>query len=334
MARRKNISKILLDSSQAALLAGIEIHNKPNISYRYQTSIILIINAWELVLKAFVYKYIGKNKIYEDKDKKHTIRFTYALDIVRQKINAEKGNSEFEAVSKNLYLLNDYRNDIAHFGNVEIDTIVFMLLSKAVLNYDVFVKEYFNKDIANNNNLVILPIGFRLPIDPVDYLRKRTEKEPNSFVKNVIDTIKELNNKNIKETIVVGFDFTMISAKKIENADIIAAINNINSEISVIKEYRLTDDPNAPEVRAVELYPPLSYADVQNKVKEKRPDIKINRAFQTIMNDIKQDKKLCKISYLDPITKKGSKKCLYVESVVDIVIEKYEQQSMTNKESI
>ena len=63
MARGKVISKILLDSSQAALFAGIEIHNKPNIPYRYQTSIILIINAWELALKAFVYKYIGRKRI-------------------------------------------------------------------------------------------------------------------------------------------------------------------------------------------------------------------------------------------------------------------------------
>ena len=108
MARGKVVSKILLDSSQAALFAGIEIHNKPNISYRYQTSIILVINAWELALKAFVYKYIGRKKIYDDQEKKHTIRFTYALDIVRQKINADKGHAEFEAVCKNLYLLNRY----------------------------------------------------------------------------------------------------------------------------------------------------------------------------------------------------------------------------------
>ena len=56
MARRKNISKVLLDSSQAALLAGIEIHNKPNIFYRYQTSIILIINA--LTLKEAYFEFI------------------------------------------------------------------------------------------------------------------------------------------------------------------------------------------------------------------------------------------------------------------------------------
>ncbi len=51
-------------------------------------------------------------------------------DIVRQKINADKGNAEFEAVCKNLYLLNDYRNNIAHFGNIELDSIVFMLLNR------------------------------------------------------------------------------------------------------------------------------------------------------------------------------------------------------------
>lgn len=325
MARGKNISKILLDSSQAALLAGVEIHNKPSVSYRYQTAIILTINAWELLLKAFVYRYIGKTKIYEDKNKKHTIRFTYALDVVRQHINSEKGNSEFEAVSRNLYLLNDYRNDIAHFGNAEIDTIVFMLLSKAILNYNDFLKEYFDKDIANNNNLVILPIGFRLPIDPVDYLVKRTEKEPNAFVKSVIDSIKELNSKNIKETIVVGFDLSMISVKKVENADIVAAISNTNSDVSVIKEFRLTNNPNAPAIRMVDSYPPLSYSDVQNRIKEKEPDFKFNKIFNAIMHDIKKNPNLCKISYLDPTTQIGSKKCHYAESVVDIVIERYNQ---------
>ena len=49
MARGKSVTKLLLDSSEAALFAGIEIHNKPHISYRYPTTVILIINAWELL---------------------------------------------------------------------------------------------------------------------------------------------------------------------------------------------------------------------------------------------------------------------------------------------
>ena len=53
---------------EKALFAGIEIHNKPNIAYRYPTATILIINAWELALKAYVYQYIGKKKLYEKED--------------------------------------------------------------------------------------------------------------------------------------------------------------------------------------------------------------------------------------------------------------------------
>lgn len=54
MARGKSTKKLLLDASRAALFAGIEIHNKPNIAYRYPTATILIVNAWELALKAYV----------------------------------------------------------------------------------------------------------------------------------------------------------------------------------------------------------------------------------------------------------------------------------------
>ena len=60
MSRGKSVTKLLLDSSQAALFAGIEIHNKPHIAYRYPTAVILIINAWELALKAYIYKFISK----------------------------------------------------------------------------------------------------------------------------------------------------------------------------------------------------------------------------------------------------------------------------------
>jgi len=51
MSRGKFVTKLLLDSSQAALFARIEVHNKPHIDSRYPTSVILVINAWELAHK-------------------------------------------------------------------------------------------------------------------------------------------------------------------------------------------------------------------------------------------------------------------------------------------
>jgi hypothetical protein len=45
-------AKQLLDQASAAMLAGIEIYNKPRFIYRAQSFAILAMNAWELLLKA------------------------------------------------------------------------------------------------------------------------------------------------------------------------------------------------------------------------------------------------------------------------------------------
>ena len=154
MARGKSVTKLLLDSSQSALFAGIEIHNKPHIDYRYPTSVILIINAWELALKAYVYKFINKKSIYE-KDRKHTISFSKALMLVRDDINKNMKNNQYKAVFENLGLLNDYRCSNVHFIESSLDPIIFMLISKAVLNYDQFLRDFFKKDITKDDNLII-----------------------------------------------------------------------------------------------------------------------------------------------------------------------------------
>jgi hypothetical protein len=52
-------TKQLLDQATAAMLAAIEIYNKPRFSYRAQSFAILALNAWELLLKA---KWLSDNK--------------------------------------------------------------------------------------------------------------------------------------------------------------------------------------------------------------------------------------------------------------------------------
>jgi hypothetical protein len=46
--------KKLLANAKQALFAAVEIHNKPIFPYRYEVCTLLVINAWELLLKAFI----------------------------------------------------------------------------------------------------------------------------------------------------------------------------------------------------------------------------------------------------------------------------------------
>lgn len=48
--------KKLCDNSRAAMLAAIEIYNKPQTTYREQVVTVLVVNAWELILKAALCK--------------------------------------------------------------------------------------------------------------------------------------------------------------------------------------------------------------------------------------------------------------------------------------
>lgn len=330
MARGKSVTKLLLDSSQSALFAGIEIHNKPHIDYRYPTSVILIINAWELALKAYVYKFINKKSIYE-KDRKHTISFSKSLILVRDDINKNKKNNQYKAVFENLDLLNDYRCSNVHFIESSLDPIIFMLISKAVLNYDQFLRDFFKKDITKDDNLIILPVGFRLPFNPVEYLMRDYGQVHNDFVNNVIETVRELQKENVKDSIVIGVDVYTASVKKIENADIVAAIDNDKGSITIARRVQLTNDPNAPAVRMETPLLPLTYKDVQAKIKEKRKDIKFGKIFNRIMKNIKQNPSMCQTRYLDPKIKSGTKKDFYSEDAIDTIINIYDEEVLTNE---
>jgi hypothetical protein len=326
MARGKSNVKLLLDASEAALFAGIEIHNKPNIAYRYPTAVILIVNAWELALKAFVYKYIGRGRIYENGKDGYTISFSKALILVRDYINTEKKDKEFNAVYQNLFYLNDYRCSNIHYYENALDPIIFMLINKSVINYDAFLKRYFQKDITRKDNLIILPVGFKLPFDPVEYLKQDYGNAHNDFVNSVISTIRELAEDKIKDNIVIGFDVYTVSQKKIDNADLIAAIDQENGTVALTKGYRFTDDPNAPAVRVEKPLLPLTYYQVREKIKEKRPDIKFGKQYNSVMEKIKQNKKLCEPNYLDPKTKIGAKKDFYSETAIDEIIKLYDKE--------
>ena len=324
MSRGKSVTKLLLDSSQEALFAAVEIHNKPHISYRYQTTVILLINAWELALKAYVYKYINKKKIYE-KDG-HTITFSKALGYVRDDINKKESKNKFDSIFENLNCLNDYRCSNVHYFETKLDPIILMLVSKSVLNYDAFFKKYFNKDITKNDNLIILPIGMKLPFDPIDYLKQNYGNAQNDFVNSVIETIRCLNKNGIEESIVIGFNVVAERVRNTKNADIIAALEKIPEAIPLRKTYRITDDPKAPAVRMEPDILPLTYKQLQDKVKQQNPNIKFNKNFNLVMKEIKKDPTLCQLRYLDPRNKNGAKKEFYSEKAVERIIEEYEKR--------
>ncbi|HIS36281.1 TPA: DUF3644 domain-containing protein [Candidatus Scatousia excrementigallinarum] len=321
MSKGKSVVKGLIDSAESAFFSAIEIHNKPRIAYRYPTATLLMINAWELLLKAYVYKFISRTKIYEGKD--HTISFSKALIYTNEHINTTEGQNAFTATKDNLFLLAEYRNNHTHYFEHEIDPIIFMLLSKATINFNDFIKKYFKRNITEHENLIILPIGLKLPFDPIEYLnRKNLKDSSNKFTSQVISAIKDLDAAGIQESIVVGFDVYMSSIKKCSNADIIAAIDQGNIDaISINKGIRITNDPSAPavqvdEVSLIKSQYPYSYDDLVKQLQTVITDFKRNTQFYKYLSLVKQIPSCYKIRLLNPLKPNSAKTGFYSNEAI------------------
>ena len=248
--KRKMVQSNLLKNSIAAYFAAIEIHNKPNIAYRYETVALLITNAWELLLKSFIRKYVKERSIFT-KDG-HTIPFEKSLSYVEEYINKSKPKG-FTATRENLSMIEGYRNSTAHYYNEAIEPFIFMLVARAALNYVEFVKNYFLKDIIADEGLFIMPLGFKLPFRPEDFLSKKVanyhaSEEAKKFINSIVNVIERLNAQEIQDSVVLGFDICLESVKKASNSDLLVAIterSEADATFAKVTHVRLSNDKNA-----------------------------------------------------------------------------------------
>ena len=156
---RKMIQRNLINNAVQSYFSAIEIHNKPKIEYRYETTSILIINAWELILKAFVRKYIKGKSIFKPKARntteieQDTLPLKVIISYCLEYLNAIDSNNFFKATAENILKIEEYRDNTIHFYNEKIEPIIFSLIAKSSYDFIKFLKEYFNKDIIEDERM-------------------------------------------------------------------------------------------------------------------------------------------------------------------------------------
>lgn len=323
----------LLKNSISAYFAAIEIHNKPNIEYRYETVTLLLMNAWELALKAYIRKNIKGKSIFE-KNGENTISLSKSLMYVNDDIN-KKSSKKFIAVRKNIEKIEKYRNEIVHFYSDNLEPYIFMLVARAALNYVEFIKTYFNKDIMQDDGLFIMPLGFKLPFKPEEFLSKNYAKylggkESKEFIKSIVSVTEELEKEGVSDSIVLGFNIYFESVKKNTNKDILAAITSVEeSEVKFSKILKVTptNDPSAQKIMVsdeqyVKIWN-LDHQDLVNWCKKNIKDFKQNREFNKYKKILEKDRKCTHIRKLDPNNSKSQTKKFYSEYALEKLKELY-----------
>ena len=251
----------LLKNSKSATLAAIEIYNKPQFAYRDECFVILLLNAWELALKALLSK--NKESIYYPKKRKQRYRtFSWADAFEKAKPYFPKA-LDVLAVGYNLELLANYRDNAVHFYNVpDFGVLIYALAQTSIVNLRDFLQKSFAVDIGAEINWKLLPLGIEPPLDPIEYISNpapgKTKAAVRQFIAELGAATKEVSSAG-QDTgrLLTVFEIKLESVKKIKRADAVVGIGGAEAgPLAIIRRV----DPNISH--------PLRQTDILKEIGE------------------------------------------------------------------
>lgn len=188
-------SKSLHFKSVSAMVAAIEVYNKPSFPYREETFAILATNAWELMLKARILMLDGNRmaaileyekrrnkdgewstKLYRKKGKSGvhlSVGLFTAYDLLQKKY----GDVVPLAVRENLELLVAIRDASVHFMNQgsELSKRVLEIGTGSLRNYVALSRRWFGDDLSKYN-FYLMPLAFVSEVNSVEALNLNSEE--------------------------------------------------------------------------------------------------------------------------------------------------------------
>ncbi len=232
----------LLGNSRAAMLAAVEVYNKPLFEYRDECAVILLMNSWELILKSILSK--NRQSIYYPKKRNQDYRTLSWRDAL---FRAESffPKELYLPISFNLDLLSSYRDNAIHFYNASGFGIVLHALAQtAILNYRDVLEKSFGLDLASAMNWQIMPIGVSPPIDVISYLTRH----PNSKMTGVVRQFRTELIESLDRLEATGLDTgRLVTNFKVELESVKKARGRADATIFVGRE----DDQSAGNPLAI-----------------------------------------------------------------------------------
>lgn len=236
----------LTDNALAAMLAAVEIYNKPQVTYRDEITVILVVNAWELALKAALRD--AKKSIFYPKKRGEPYR-SLSID---DSLGRVSGNAlwpvtmDGPALTANIKALTEYRDRAIHLYNARgLGAVIYPFLQQNVLNFRDFVFAKFKRDLADSMTWQLLPLGATAPADGIQFMKAGKGPAMVSEVQHFIEELRRLMDEAVaagSDTARVAaiYDINLRSVKKLTSADLIVAVSQDADGQIVFKK----TDPN------------------------------------------------------------------------------------------
>jgi hypothetical protein len=248
----------------SAMLSAIEIYNKPRITYREEVTVITIVNAWELALKATLRR--DRQSIFYPKQRNQRYR-SVTLDDALGRVDGRKlwpQETDGGAIIANVKSLAEYRDRAIHLYNAPgLGAVIYPFLQQNVLNFRDFMVAKFNKDLADSITWQLLPLGASAPSEAVQFMKVEKSASAVAEVQDFIDELRRLMDEaeaagSDTARVATVYDINLQSVKKMTSADLAVAVSSTAKGQIVLKKM----DPNQTH--------PYSMKELLEKVNKRR----------------------------------------------------------------
>lgn len=316
--------KALVDKAVSACLAGIEVYNKPSFPHREEVFAILMINAWELLLKARIMKENGNKltSIYEygpgktktGKSSKarrirrsasgnpRTIGLAIAIKVTK---NLPKDRLP-EVAADNIEAMQEIRDSAVRFLNTDpaLSERVWQVGTGSLRNFLTAASAWFDHDLSQHS-LFLMPLAFVQPpeVEAVPVSRQREIEKLEVF----LDTLD-------KKNAAIGADQPYIMGLRLD-------LKLVGSKHAGAATIRLTTDPSAPVIRLAEedirARYPLTHRKLIEMLQARYSDFLANKKFNNLKKEFQSDPRYALMRKLDPENPKTQKMFMYSPKVLD-----------------
>lgn len=310
-----------MDKSLDAMIAAIEVYNKPSFAYREEAFAILSINSWELLLKArillvdnnrmsAVIEYERRRKrdgelstkLYR-KENRSGNHVSIGLFNAYDRLVNDYGDSLDPLVRKNLEALTEIRDNAVHFFNKDFDLTkkIHEVGTACLKNYLQLLRRWFGVDLSEYR-LFLMPIAFLRDIGPVQVIHLNHEE------RNVLEYVKRLEGEANDDT---SRDFNL-------SLDLEIRVKRVGDGTAT--PVRISNDPGAMSVRLEEedireRYP-WDYKILTTRLRRRYSDFVENQRYHALRKKLEGDLKFCKPRFLDPGNPRSSKKNFYNPNIL------------------
>jgi hypothetical protein len=313
------VSEALAEKSVQAAVAAIEVYNKPDFKFREEAFSLLMVNAWELLVKA---KWVADHSddiesLYEhekggDKGDWRLNRcgnpITVGLVYLTRKLLEDKNSGLTKPCHDNILALVEIRDNAAHFVNKDLNfgRRILEVGTASLRNYLHLSAHWFGVDLARYN-FFLMPISFYHGFETA--VSHSVSPYPQQM-KNLLDYLDSLEQEaSTEETARPEHYFSVRLETRL-----------VRSKDATSLPFRWTDDPKAPEVRVTEedilkTYP-WNYRELIGQLRRRYIDFVENRESHRLRKQIEQTAKLSIVRTLDPRNPKSAKQRFYNPNIL------------------